>query len=90
MGAIRVENLTKAFGHLVDVDHVAFEEVLNSSRGWKPIEERWYLFLAKPRGEDNCHTLGLVAFGLPCRLHVAPVIGSGDIEYQAYPGVHHS
>ena len=32
----------------------------------------------------------LVSLGLPCRLHVAPVIGSGDVEYQAYHGVHHS
>ena len=40
-------------------------------------------------GTDG-RTRNSVAFGLPGRLHVAPVIGSGDVEYQAYPGVYHS
>ena len=53
---------------------------------------------AKPKnntggaGVDGLHgrTPDLVSLGLPCRLHVAPVIGGGDVEYQAYHGVHHS
>ena len=40
--------------------------------------------------EGNYEMLKSIAFSLPCRLHTAPVIGSGDVEYQAYPGVHHS
>jgi hypothetical protein len=40
--------------------------------------------------EGNYEMFKLIAFSLPCRLYIAPVIGSGDIEYQAYPGVHHS
>ena len=30
-----------------------------------------------------------VAFGLTCRLYIAAVVGSGDVENQAYPGVNH-
>ena len=31
-----------------------------------------------------------VAFSLLSRLYIAPVIRGSDVEYQAYPGVHHS
>ena len=44
----------------------------------------------EPRAEDNYEVLSLVAFSLPCRLYIAPIIRSGDVEYQAYHGVHHS
>jgi hypothetical protein len=40
-----------------------------------------------------CHCERSVAISVPdllYRLYIAPVIGSGDVEYQAYPGVHHS
>jgi len=39
MKAIRVENLTKRFGHLVAVDNISFAQVLISSPRWKPIGE---------------------------------------------------
>jgi len=45
---------------------------------------------ARPGAEGNYEMLKSVAFGLPCRLYIAPIIGSGDVEYQAYHGVHHS
>jgi len=45
---------------------------------------------AEPGAEGNYEMLKSVAFSLPCRLYIAPVIGGGDVEYQAYPGVHHS
>jgi len=38
----------------------------------------------------NVRMSNLVAFGLPCMFNIAPIIGSDDIEYQAYPGVNHS
>ncbi len=47
------DNLTKMFGRLVAVDHISFEDILDSSEGWKPIEERWYLFLAESRGRGQ-------------------------------------
>jgi len=40
--------------------------------------------------EGNYEMLNSVAFSLPCRLYIAPIIRSGDVEYPAYPGVHHS
>lgn len=45
---------------------------------------------AEPRTEGNYEMLNLVAFSLPCRLYIAPIIRSGDVEYQAYHWVHHS
>jgi len=38
----------------------------------------------------NYEMLKSVAFSLPCRLYIAPIIRSGDVEYQAYHWVHHS
>ena len=40
--------------------------------------------------EGNYEMLKSIAFSLPCRLYIAPIIGSGDVEYQAYARVHHS
>lgn len=45
---------------------------------------------AGPGAEDNYEIFNSVAFSLPCRLYIAPIIGSDDVEYQAYPGVNHS
>jgi len=45
---------------------------------------------AEPGAEGNYEMLNSVAFSLPCRLYIASIIRSGDVEYPAYPGVHHS
>ena len=47
-------------------------------------------FSAEPGAEGNYEMLKSVAFNLPCRLYIAPIIRSGDVEYQAYHRVHHS
>ncbi len=36
---------------------------------------------AESGAEGNYEMLKSVAFSLPCRLYIAPVIGSGDVEY---------
>ena len=88
MRAIRTDNLTKMFGHLVAVDHISSESVATSSQRWKRIEDN--LLSGESRAEVNCEMLRSVAFGLPGMLHISTIIGSEDVEYQAYPWVNHS
>ena len=45
---------------------------------------------ARPGAEGNYEMLKSVAFSLPSRPYIAPIIRSSDVEYQAYHGVHHS
>jgi hypothetical protein len=49
-------------------------------------------FHSQPSQEQRViyEMLKSVAFSLPCRLYIAPIIRSSDVEYQAYHRVHHS
>ena len=59
MKAIRADNLTKMFGHLVVVGRISFEQALTCSQIWKLINKEWSRNLDKVQpimSSDKCIT----------------------------------